>query len=213
MALTEVADGVGTAGRVAERYVYSPYGEFVVLKGQTASGMMGNALPTSSVGNLFMHQGLPFDAEKGSYQNRHRDLGLPINRYQQPDPDGYRDGLNLYVYARCQPNAKCDPTGLGLWCWCKCLIRCWDCKEAMQCVMDAGNYCSSSDRVQECADKCPQGDPFCESDCVIKWHPGSGKEWSNCMKQHTSNCSDLTRCADCLSCIIECLYGSVANPV
>jgi hypothetical protein len=53
VALSEYADGVGANARVAERYAYTPYGEFVVLQGGAGSGELGRTLPTSSVGNPF----------------------------------------------------------------------------------------------------------------------------------------------------------------
>ena len=84
VALTETADGEGgTAGAIAERYAYTPYGEFVVLAGGSA-GTGGNAQLTSSVGNPFAHQGLPLDAEKLSYQNRWREYAGGLQRFVQP---------------------------------------------------------------------------------------------------------------------------------
>ncbi len=41
IAFTEYDDGVGTNGRIAERYAYTPYGEFVALKGDSGSGELG----------------------------------------------------------------------------------------------------------------------------------------------------------------------------
>ena len=70
--MLETDDATGTAGRVEERYAYTPYGEFIVIKGDAGSGQLGNVLVTSSVGNPFAHQGLPFDQAKRSYQNRRR---------------------------------------------------------------------------------------------------------------------------------------------
>jgi YD repeat-containing protein len=86
VALTEYADGVGTNARVIERYAYTPYGEFVVLKGDTGSGELGNVRLTSLVGNVFLHQGLPLDHEKGSYQNRWREYDEQSQRFFQRDP-------------------------------------------------------------------------------------------------------------------------------
>ena len=84
VALTETADGEGgTAGAIAERYAYTPYGEFVVLAGGSG-GTGGNAQLTSSVGNPFAHQGLPLDAEKLSYQNRWREYAGGLQRFVQP---------------------------------------------------------------------------------------------------------------------------------
>jgi RHS repeat-associated protein len=111
VALLEADDTQGTAGRCVERYAYSPYGEFLVLKGEGASGNLGSALVASTVGNPFTHQGLPFDQEKGSYQNRSRDLHASIQRFAQRDPLGggshargaSYDGPSLFLDRRANP--------------------------------------------------------------------------------------------------------------
>jgi RHS repeat-associated protein len=135
VALTEYADGAGTNARVVERYAYTPYGEFVILKGDTGSGELGAVLPTSAVGNVFCHQGLPLDQENGSYQNRHREYAALIQRFSQRDPlaatslnptGGYQDGLNLFLPRLGNPVESLDPLGTGVagaaygcpvWCW------------------------------------------------------------------------------------------------
>ena len=120
VALSEYGgDGLGTNGRLAERYAYTPYGEFVVLQGDGGSGELGRVLPASSVGNTFFHQGLAFDQEKGSYQNRHREYQARVQRFAQRDPlaarprahAGYQDGLNLCAYARSNPLLHRDRSG------------------------------------------------------------------------------------------------------
>jgi RHS repeat-associated protein len=112
VALSEYADGVGTNARVVERYAYTPYGEFLVLKGDAGSGELGRSLATSTVGNPFFHQGLPLDQEKGSYQNRRRDYLPNLGRFGRRDPTGYRDGRSQYTYVGCNPMHRVDPTGL-----------------------------------------------------------------------------------------------------
>ncbi|MGD8454662.1 MAG: hypothetical protein PVJ57_22845 [Phycisphaerae bacterium] len=82
--LYESDDGVGTAGRVREYYAYTPYGEFTVLGGDAGSGLQISAGGVSGVGNALLHQGLWFDAEKGSYQNRWREYAP--DRFVQRDP-------------------------------------------------------------------------------------------------------------------------------
>ena len=111
LALTETDDGTGTPGRVAERYAYTPYGQFVVLKGDSGSGQLGNVLVASSAGNPFGHQGLPLDVEKGSYQNRMRELDGKIGAFLQPDPSGYIDSPNRHAYLRHNPLGALDPLG------------------------------------------------------------------------------------------------------
>jgi len=112
-AILETDDGAGTAGRIAERYAYTPYGEFVVLKGDTASGNLGNILPASTLGNPLAHQGLPFDQEKSRYQNRYREYCAPVQRFVQRDPLGYVAGFSLYQYMGADPITRTDPSGRG----------------------------------------------------------------------------------------------------
>ncbi len=119
VALTEYDTSGETDGRMVERYAYTPYGEFIVLKGDSASGELANALHVSSVGNPFTHQGLGFDHEKSSYQNRHREYVAGLQRFGQRDPlglataaEGDYSGLNLYEYVESGVDYKRDPLGL-----------------------------------------------------------------------------------------------------
>jgi RHS repeat-associated protein len=111
VALTEYADGVGTNGRIAERYAYTPYGEFIVLKGDAGIGELGRVLPVSTVGNIFFHQGLVFDPENYTYQNRRRGMAPFIQQFTRRDPMERRDGMNLYAYVQRIPLARNDPGG------------------------------------------------------------------------------------------------------
>lgn len=111
VALLETDDGVGTAGAAAERYTYTPYGEFVVLRGEGATGTLGNALVASTVGNPFANQGLPFDPDHGSYQNRNRERVAAL--FRQRDPLGYVEGPNPYWVLRANSESGLDPLGLG----------------------------------------------------------------------------------------------------
>ncbi len=89
------------------------------------------------MGNSFGHQGLAFDVEIGSYQNRHRQYAPKMKRFLQKDSlvvglksdddfqpvngiedyvvtsvrSAYQDGLNLYGYVLSNPLTKLDPTG------------------------------------------------------------------------------------------------------
>ena len=128
VALSEYDDGVGVNGRLAERYTYTPYGEFVVLKGDAGSGELGRMLPTSSVGNVFFHQGLAFDREKGGYQNRHREYSVTVVRFAQPDPLGHKANLLVYAYLGNNPSKGRDASGL----------LCCVCGEALTQIMTIG---------------------------------------------------------------------------
>ena len=78
--------------------------------------------PYSGVGNTRAHQGLIFDAELGSYQDRHRQYAASLKRFVQCDPlaflharfdanEHYDGGLNLYRYANGNPLTYRDPDG------------------------------------------------------------------------------------------------------
>ncbi|HUU96954.1 MAG TPA: RHS repeat-associated core domain-containing protein [Phycisphaerae bacterium] len=113
VALSEYDTGGSNNGRIVERYSYTPYGQFVVLKGDSGSGELGNLQPTSTVGNPFAHQGLPIDHEKASYQNRHREYTAELQRFAQRDPADYDDGANLYARVGGRPTAGTDHGGLA----------------------------------------------------------------------------------------------------
>jgi RHS repeat-associated protein len=114
IAFTDYGESVN--GEIIERYRYTPYGRFVVLDGETNGNEMGNVLPTSSIGNVFTHQGLPYDAEKRSFQNRRREFLPELQRFAQRDPIGYAGGINLYAYVSDRPTAGLDPSGLVEFC-------------------------------------------------------------------------------------------------
>ena len=117
VALVATDDGIGGgAGSVIERYVYTPYGECTVLQGTIGAtpGFLRNVNFTSSVGNPFLHQGLPFDQEKGSYQNRNREYPASLQRFAQPDRPGHEHPSNVYGTLGTCPVSAIDPLGLEL---------------------------------------------------------------------------------------------------
>ncbi len=73
----------------------------------------------TNVDQPFGHQGLLFDAEIGSYQNRARQYDQDGRRFLQRDELGasfprgnaYVDGLNVYQYVRSQPTRRTDSSG------------------------------------------------------------------------------------------------------
>ncbi|MCA9803289.1 MAG: hypothetical protein KC777_15065 [Cyanobacteria bacterium HKST-UBA02] len=83
-------------GAVVNTYAYSPSGECSSMSGTT-----------------FGFTGQRFDSETGLYMFKNRYYSPVIGRFLQPDPVGYKDGLNLYQYAYNNPNGFTDPLGLG----------------------------------------------------------------------------------------------------
>ena len=114
VALSEYDTSGTNNGRIVERYAYSPYGEFVVLAGDSGSGETGYTRPTSTVGNISAHQGLSFDQDKLSYQNRRREYTAAMQRFGQRDPIAYYDSVNSYQFANATPIDRLDPTGLSV---------------------------------------------------------------------------------------------------
>src|SRR5215475_12277785 len=87
VALTEyVGGGGGNNGRIAERYAYTPYGEHVILKGDTGSGETAKAIIASAIASAIQHQGLIVEREINSYQNRYRTLAIRDSRFLERDP-------------------------------------------------------------------------------------------------------------------------------
>ena len=97
VALTDYDPSGSDEGNVVERYHYTPYGQLIVLNGDAGSGEMGNVLPTSTVGNVFAHQGLPFDHDKGSYQTRRAEYSAELVRLAQRAMGDRRAYANGYV--------------------------------------------------------------------------------------------------------------------
>ena len=72
------------------------------------------------IGNTRAHQGLIYDAEIGSYNNRKRQYAASLKRFIQRDPlalaaygsRGLQDGLNLYGCVRDNPFRFTDASGL-----------------------------------------------------------------------------------------------------
>ena len=77
----------------------------------------GTATPTNagSFGPATLNLRLPgqyFDAETGLHDNWHRTYDPQSGRYLQPDPLGYPDGLDAYLYAGGDPVNRVDANGL-----------------------------------------------------------------------------------------------------
>ncbi len=78
----------------------------------------------SALGNPFGHQGLYYDAEIGSYQNRARQYNPVQKRLMQRDPlglkpfagSGYQDGISLFASVQSNPQNRLDPSGEACQC-------------------------------------------------------------------------------------------------
>ncbi|WP_168389227.1 RHS repeat-associated core domain-containing protein, partial [Xylophilus sp. Leaf220] len=78
------------------------------------SEAFGKTTPSSS-SRLEMNLRLPgqyFDGESGTHYNRFRDYVPGTGRYDQVDPIGLTNGLNIYLYVEASPLIKADSLGL-----------------------------------------------------------------------------------------------------
>ena len=68
-------------------------------------------LAATAIDQPLTHQGLLYDPEIGSYQNRARQYDPERRSFAQRDPSRYREAMNLYVYLKSSPTRLVDPTG------------------------------------------------------------------------------------------------------
>jgi len=99
---------------IIERYTYDAYGRMGV---QTpgADGTFGTSdddySPTSSVGNPYGFTARRLDEETGLMYYRARYYSTVQGRFVGRDPEGYKDGMSLYFYARCNSLRYTDSLG------------------------------------------------------------------------------------------------------
>jgi RHS repeat-associated protein len=103
-------------GKVVERYMVKPYGEFTVST-DGIDGVPGTAddvrYTQSTIGNNIVFQGRPFDAATGLYDFRNRRYSPTLGRFISRDPMRYNAGdLNLYRFVGNSPMDVLDPMGL-----------------------------------------------------------------------------------------------------
>ena len=97
-------------GKVAERYVYDPYGRVAKIYNDDWSTEV--AWKTASKENAILYCGYRYDNETELYHVRHRYYHPTLGRWISRDPIGYEDGMNLYEYVGSSPVGHVDPSGL-----------------------------------------------------------------------------------------------------
>jgi RHS repeat-associated protein len=97
-----------SAGGIAERYSYTPYGVVAVSNSTyTSSGTV------SSVGSPYLFTGREIDPESGLYNYRARTYDPVQGRFKQLDPIGLDGGANLYRY--CGDSLANANNPIGTW--------------------------------------------------------------------------------------------------
>ena len=86
-------------GTVVWEAAYKPFGDATVD-------------PASLTPNNFRFPGQYYDEETGLHYNWHRYYDSRTGRYLKTDLIGLKGGINVYIYARCNPNVNMDPLGL-----------------------------------------------------------------------------------------------------
>jgi RHS repeat-associated protein len=80
----------------------------------TSKNVYGTFGETSALaGTTFGFTGQRYDSDTGLYYYKNRYYSPTIGRFLQPDPAGYTDGLNLYIYAGNNAVMFADPLGLA----------------------------------------------------------------------------------------------------
>jgi RHS repeat-associated protein len=95
-----------SAGRLAEAYEYSAYGERAVRGGD------GRQIDGSAIGNPFAYQGQAIDEATGLVYMRNRWYRPEWGRFLSADPLGLAGGGNLYAFVMSAPLKYTDPWGL-----------------------------------------------------------------------------------------------------
>ncbi len=94
---------------VAQRYVYSPYGNITVLNADWSTPPSGTQ---PAVSNLY--QGMTLDPVTGLYYARNRNYSPSLGRWINQDPLQYINGANTYQFVMSNPVGNVDPWGLAM---------------------------------------------------------------------------------------------------
>jgi RHS repeat-associated protein len=90
---------VNASKQLVNEYRYSPFGE--------------HEKTSETVENRLRYAAREFDSETGLYYNRARYYDAVLRRFVSEDPIGLAGGINVYGYARNNPNDYRDPSGLS----------------------------------------------------------------------------------------------------
>jgi RHS repeat-associated protein len=95
-----------STGAVAERYVYTAYGQPTILDAS------GTVLPTSNFSIRTSYTGREWDATLGLHHFRARWMSPSAGRFIVRDPAVFFDGPNIYSFLRSKAVLGADPSGM-----------------------------------------------------------------------------------------------------
>ncbi len=103
-------DATTNSWNVVQRYVYSPYGNIIILNADFTTAPAGTV---PMVNNLY--QGMALDPVTGLYYERARWYSASLGTWISQDPLSYINGANTYQFVTSNPASYVDPSGLLAW--------------------------------------------------------------------------------------------------
>ncbi len=103
-------DSTTQTWNVVQRYVYSPYGNIIILNPNWIATPSGTV---PMVNNLY--QGMPLDPVTGLYYERARWYSTSLGTWISQDPAGYINGADTYQFNLGSPTSYVDPTGFNVY--------------------------------------------------------------------------------------------------
>ncbi len=96
-----------SSGNIVEEVRYDAFGKPYFFDGS------GSPLPRSKLGLRYLYHGMPYDYDLKLYHTLARHYNPDTGSFLQPDPLGYVDTGNLYLFAGHNPLLFADPYGLA----------------------------------------------------------------------------------------------------
>jgi len=134
--LGSVSELTDNGGIMVETYSYNAF---------------GNTTTSLATRNLYMYTSREYEVELGLHFNRARFYAPGTGRFYSEDPEGLKEGPNLYLYVFNNPIMSSDPTGRKAWQWLHCPYSLWKMRNA--CKDSPSIYEQVIKKADELADK------------------------------------------------------------